>query len=253
MGSSPSSTPRWKPARCWRRSKPACGTSSKRGAVSRRCAQKLARLQTIVAERAAWIEQLAQIKRLHGWLLEVEHLLDESLVPKGEVVNNVTVGRRLDRCRERMSLQLTEGSLAELERECLAERLQVLSNLRPYLVQCYDQQDFPRTNNDMERSIRGLKTQYRRISGRKNWNAYLLRYGRCVAFAVWWEQDAAHRQQLERRVGRLDRARWRQLRRESTAAPREQLTRFRFRHRRQAYLNSLEERWVAAAPPHSLP
>ena len=74
-----------------------------------------------------------------------------------------------------------------------------------------------------------------------------------MAFAVWWEQDAAHRQQLERRVGRLDRARWRELRRESTAAHREQLTRFRFRHRRQAYLNSLEERWVAAAPPHSLP
>jgi len=139
--------------------------------VSRLCAQKLARLQAIVAERAAWTEQLAQVKRLHGWLLEVEHLLDESLVPKGEVVNNVTVGSRLDSWRERMSTQLTDGSLAELERECLAEFLQVLSNLRPYLVQCYDHKDFPRTNNDMERSIRGLKTQYRRVSGRKNWNA----------------------------------------------------------------------------------
>ena len=64
----------------------------------------------------------------------------------------------------------------------------------------------------------GGSTQYRRISGRKNWNAYLLRYGRCVAYAAWWEQDAAHRQQLEQRVGQLDRARWRQLRRETTAA-----------------------------------
>ena len=105
----------------------------------------------------------------------------------------------------------------------------------------------------MERSIRGLKMQYRRISGRKNWNAYLLRYGRCVAYAVWWEQDAAHRQQLEQRVARLDRTRWRELRRETTAAHNEQLTRFRFRHRRQAYLHSLEERWAAASPPHSLP
>ncbi len=99
----------------------------------------------------------------------------------------------------------------------------------------------------------GGSTQYRRISGRKNWNAYLLRYGRCVAYASWWEQDATHRQQLELHAGRLDRARWRQLRRETTAAHREQLTRFRFRHRRQAYLNSLEERWTAAAPPHPLP
>src|SRR5450759_347199 len=121
--------------------------------------------------------------------------------------------------------------------------LQVLSNLRSLLVQCYDRQDFPRTNNDMERSIRGLKTQYRRISGRKNWNAYLLRYGRCVAYAAWWEQDAAHRKLLEQRAGQLDRARWRQLRQETTTAQSEQLKRFRFRHKRQAYLNSLEERW----------
>src|SRR6266705_5007262 len=101
----------------------------------------------------------------------------------------------------------------------------------PYLVQCYDREDFPRTNNDMERSIRGLKTQYRRISGRKNWNAYLLRYGRCVAYAVWWEQDASHRHQLELRAARLNRTRWRELRRATTVAHRAQLTRFRFRHK----------------------
>jgi hypothetical protein len=115
--------------------------------VSPLCAQKLARLQTIVAERGAWREQLAQIKRLHSWLLEVEHLLDRSLGTEGEVVSNLTVGNRLDSWRERMSTQLTDGSLSELERSCLTEFLQVLSNLRPYLVQCYDRQDFPRTND----------------------------------------------------------------------------------------------------------
>ncbi len=221
--------------------------------MSRLCAQKLARLQAIVAERAAWTEQLAQIKHLHTWLLEVEHLLDESLVPKGEVVSNVTVGSRLDSWRERMSTQLTDGSLSELERECLAEFLQVLSNLRSHLVQCYDREDFPRTNNDMERSIRGLKTQYRRVSGRKNWNAYLLRYGRCVAYAAWWEQDTAHHQHLEQRAARLDRARWRELRRETTVAQSEQLTRFRFRHKRQSLLASLEERWATPAQSAPLP
>ncbi len=216
-------------------------------------AQKLTRLQTIVAERAAWTDQLAQIKRLHGWLLEVEHLLDESLVPAGEVVSNVTVGNRLDSWRERMTAQLKESALSELERECLTEFLRVLSNLRPYLVQCYDREDFPRTNNDMERSIRGLKTQYRRVSGRKNWNAYLLRYGRSVAYAAWWEQDAAHRKLLEQRVAQLDRTRWRELRRESTTAQSEQLTRFRFRHKRQSLLASLEARWATAAQSAPLP
>ena len=216
-------------------------------------AQKLARLQAIVAERAAWSEPLAQVKRMHGWVLDVEHILDGSWAQPGEVVSNATVGSRLDGWRKQMVKLLTDGTLSELERECLSEFLQVLSNLRPYLVQCYNRQDFPRTNNAMERSIRGLKTRYRRISGRKNWNSYLLRYGRCVAYDEWWEQDEIKRQQLVQQATRLDRAHWRQMRREAKAAQSEQLTRFRLRHKRETYLSSLEERWAAAAPPHPLP
>ena len=105
----------------------------------------------------------------------------------------------------------------------------------------------------MERSIRGLKTQYRRVSGRKNWNDYLLRYGRCVAYAAWWEQDTAHRKLLEQRAAGLDRVRWRELRRETTVAQSEQLTRFRFRHKRQPLLASLEQHWAAAAQSAPLP
>ena len=216
-------------------------------------AQKLTRLQTIVAERVAWADQLAQIKRLHGWLLEVEHLLDASPAQEGEGVSNATVGSRLDAWRAQMTTQLTDGSFSELEQQCLTEFLQVLSNLRPYLVQCYDRKDFPRTSNDMERSIRGLKTQYRRVSGRKNWNAYLLRHGRSVSYAAWWEQDAAHRKLLEQRAAQLDRTRWRELRRETALAQSEQLTRFRFRHKRHSFLASLEQRWASAAQSAPLP
>lgn len=216
-------------------------------------AQKLARLKAIVAERALWADQLAQIKRLHSWVLSVEHLLDGTWAQEGEVVSNVTVGRRLDVWREHMAKLLTDGPLSQQEQECLSEFLQVLSNLRPDLVQGYDRQDFPRTNNELERSIGGLKMRYRRISGRKNWNAYLVRSGRSLAYEDWWEQDAARQQQLVTRAGRLDHTRWRQLRRETTSAHSEQLTRLRFRHKRQAYLSSLEERWALAAPPHPLP
>jgi len=221
--------------------------------VSPLCAQKLTRLKTIVAERSAWADQLAHVKRLHGWLLEVEHLLDASPAQEGEVLSNATVGSRLDAWRAQMASRLSDGTLSDQEREYLTEFLQVLSNLRPYLVQCYDREEFPRTNNEMEGSIRRLKTRYRRISGRKNWNAYLLRYGRSVAYYEWWEHDAARRQQLIERASKLDRARWRALRHEATIAQHEQLTRFRFHHRRQAYLASLEVRWVAAATTHPLP
>ena len=215
--------------------------------------QKLVRLKVIVAQRAAWETSLAQVKRMQQWALDAEHILDGSWAQAGEVVSNETVGSRLDAWREQMAKHLSDGTLSELEQECLTEFVQVLSNLRPHLVQCYDREDFPRTNNEMERSIRRLKTQYRRISGRKNWNSYLLRYGRSVAYAAWWEQDAAHQQQLEQRAARLDRAHWRELRQETKAAQSEQLKRFRFRHKRQAYLDSLEARWAVVAPTHPLP
>lgn len=217
------------------------------------CAQKRTRLSTSVAERKAWAEPLAHVKRLHGWLREVEHILDRSLLPEGAVVSNVTGATHLDRWRERMSTLLTEGSLCEVEREGLREFLQVLANVRPYLVQCYDRADFARTKNDRERSIRGLKTQYRRVSGRKNGNASLLRYGRCVASAAWWKQDQAHHQHLEQQAAQLDRRRWQAFRRETSHAQSEQRTRFRFRHKRQSLLASLEARWVSATQSAPLP
>jgi hypothetical protein len=189
---------------------------------------------------------------MHGWLLEVEHILDGQWPQSEAPVNNETVGSRLDSWREQHAKLLLEADLSEVEHTCLQEFLQTLSNLRPYLVQCYNLEHFPRTNNEMERGIRGIKTQYRRVSGRKNWNAYLLRYGRCVVYAAWWEQDATHQQQFEQRARYLTRDRWRELRHETTTAHREQLMRFRFRHHREAFLSALEARW-AAAPSYSLP
>ena len=222
--------------------------------MSRLCEQKLVRLLAIVAERVAWRDQLEQVKRMSGWLCEIEAILAKEVAgTPAEPVSNECVGQRLDTWRAQMTQLLETSTLSELEQKSLREILQVLSNLRSYLVQCYNRQDFPRTNNDMERSIRALKTQYRRVSGRKNWNAYLLRYGRCVAYAAWWEQDEVHRHHLQRQIAQLDRGRWRELRRQTTRAQQEQLTRFRFRHKRSSLLASLESRWSEATQSASLP
>jgi hypothetical protein len=185
---------------------------------------------------------------MRQWVLDTEQILDGSWAQPGEVVSNQKVGRRLDRWRQTLARRLAKGTFSQVEQACLTEFLQVLSNLRPYLVQCYDRQNVPRTNNEMERSIRAQKTQYRRISGRKNWNSYLLRYGRSAVYAAWWEQDAAHQKLFEQRVARLDRVRWREVRQETKAAQGEPLKRFRFRHKRQQFLASLETRWMAASP-----
>src|SRR5260370_29979353 len=96
------STPPWKPPRCWMRSKRACNGSQKRGPVSRLCAQKLARLQAIVAARVAWADQLAQIKRIHGWLLEVAHILATNQRSPAERKTTATGGMDLNPSRQRM-------------------------------------------------------------------------------------------------------------------------------------------------------
>jgi hypothetical protein len=119
----------------------------------------LTRLWAIVAERLNWEEQLGQIKSLRQWVLDAEHILSGRWMQAEDVVSNDTVGERLDATRPEMAKQGTDGTLSELGQACLSEFMQVLTNLRPHLIQCYDRQAFPNTNNELERSIRALKTQ----------------------------------------------------------------------------------------------
>jgi hypothetical protein len=126
-------------------------------------------------------ELLAQIKSMREWVVEVEHIFDGSWASQAEEITNVEVARRFDAYLERLSCFLEAPERTEDETLRLGHLFKVLTHLRPGLVQCYDIEGFPRTNNEMERTIRAIKMHYRRISGRKNWNQYLLRYGRCVA------------------------------------------------------------------------
>jgi hypothetical protein len=132
----------------------------------------------------------------------------------------------------------------------LGHLLKVLTNLRPGLVQCYDIKGFPRTNNDMERTIRATKMHYRRISGRKNWNNYLLRYGRCVVYQEWWLHQPDGAELLQVRLQQVTSSSWRQ---ETRHRHLEQLNRYRFRHRPLEYLASLEKRWEQTTGTEVLP
>lgn len=214
---------------------------------------RLARLIAIVDDRLLFQETLSEVRQMRQWVLDAEHILSVNFLRDGLVVTNKLVARRFDAWRAKLARQLRQDGLSDEQRHCLQQFLQVLSNQRCHLIQCYDQQDFPRTNNEMERRIRAIKTRYRRISGRKNWNSYLLRYGRCVAFYDWWEQDATHAEQFLNQAAHLDRVVWLKQRMASRVATSCQLKRFRFRHKRQAVLTSLEARWEAATPTSVLP
>ena len=212
------------------------------------------RLKHIIKEREKWRESLEEVEDMLQWVLDAESLLDgswaeqhEPVVSASPGVTNQEVGLRFDRWRAELAKEIVEGTLSQKKREYLEHFLHVLSNARPSLIQCYDLKGFPRTNNEMEGSIRKLKTRYRRISGRKNWNAYLIKYGRCVAFYEWWCKEPKRWQQFQELARHIHPAQWKEARKTTTSAQSEQLKRFRFRHKREKILPTLENRWAAAA------
>lgn len=199
------------------------------------------------------------MKKMRQWVVDAEDLLSGSWIeiPEGfqgdqeklqkELCTNEEVALRFDTFLEERQHAYEIGEMSQIERKCLGEFLRVLTNLRPYLIQCYDIKAFPRTNNEMEGFIRQTKARYRRISGRKNWNAYLLRHGRNAPFYDWWEANPERWQRFEKLAQKIDRGNWKGVKRETISAQSEQLKRFRFLHRREQFLSTLEERWASAS------
>lgn len=188
-------------------------------------------------------EGLAQVRAMREWVMNLEHLLDCSWASSPTEISNTEVGRRLDDWLKQLAIYLEGAERTDHELLRLGHLLKVITNLRPGLVQCYDRADFPRTNNDLERTIRAVKMHYRRISGRKNWNTYLLRYGRCVVYQEWWHQQPNGWPTLQARLLSVPTQQWRQARQQTRHCHLEQLNRSRFRRHPLAYLATLEACW----------
>jgi hypothetical protein len=192
---------------------------------------------------------VSSVRRLHLRVVETERILSgEALRAAHLPVTNVMVGQRFDAWCLALQAQMQDPALTEPERQCLGHFVHVTENMRPHLIQCYDLDDLPRTNNDMEGFIRSLKTRYRRISGRKNWNRYLLRYGRRVAYYEAQVRMGDEPDHIAARLREIPPARWRTKRAEQRKCQEEQLKQYRVRHRRQQFLAGLELRWAATHP-----
>jgi hypothetical protein len=182
---------------------------------------------------------------MHARVLEAEEILAANWAPQEEVTN-AAVAARFDAWVAQLRTEAAHAGLTETEARCVGHFLHVTQNMRPQLIQCYDLAGLPRTNNDLEGFIRALKSRYRRVSGRKSWNRYLLRYGRRVAYYEARMRMADGGGDLVEQVSGVTPAAWRAARAEQRARQDEQLKQHRFRHKRSAYLHSLEERWAAA-------
>ena len=110
------------------------------------------------------------------------------------------------------------------------------------LFACYDVEGLPRTNNELERSIRQIKMGYRRVSGRKNVHDFVIRYGAYAALVD-------HRESLEELLARLEDVEQDEFLKEHkrlnlTLLEDTRIHRFRFH--REDYLTDLENRWAVA-------
>jgi hypothetical protein len=206
----------------------------------------------LVGRRRQWQPVMEQVSRMHRWVLEAEEILSgdfkkrPGLLPSASqetTLSNKEVAERFDGwCSELKALPV-KRSLSPLELECLSHFLEITGNLRPHLIQCYDLAGLPRTNNDMEGYIRSLKTSYRRVSGRKKWGNYLLRYGRSIAYHTWLSREGFSYAELGNLVRRVTPADWQTMRRRDRAEAEEQLKRFRFRRDSAKFLAALNSRW----------
>jgi hypothetical protein len=204
-------------------------------------------LKELVARREQWRAELAGVRRMHGWVSDAEAILSGSWATAEEPVTNAGVAARFDAWVAKLQEQASGQSLTATEQGCLGHFLQVTDSLRPQLIQCYDVPGLPRTNNDMEGLIRAIKTRYRRVSGRKNWNRYLLRYGRRVAYYEAQVRSATGEAGVNDALAGVTPAQWREARAEQRACQENQLKQYRFRHKRATFLQGLEARWAAAA------
>ena len=192
-----------------------------------------------------WQTDLRSVRGLHMRVLEAERILSgDALRADGLPVTNTTVGQRFDAWCAVLEEHLQDPALSATERQCLEHFAHVTHNMRPQLIQCYDLEGLPRTNNDMEGFIRSIKTRYRRISGRKNWNRYLLRYGRRVVYYEAQVRRNDSSSDSDAGVLAVSPERWRTTRAEQRRCQEEQLKQYRVRYRRQQFLADLEARWT---------
>lgn len=201
----------------------------------------LRRLIKIAACRLPFASQVAGLRQQRQWLIDLEHLLDAPLAEGTPPATRQSVQQAVDT----YLTQLCASTTAESDASGQQIAQHIATTFREFwwgLFTCYDVPNLPRTNNELERYMRQIKSGHRRIVGRKNVHDFIIRYGRYAACVDYQESHAALLQRLSQ-VSQDDFLRERLAL--DTALFREQ-KRYRFRHHQADYLHELEARWAAA-------
>lgn len=178
----------------------------------------------------------AEIRLAHGWVGHIEEILAD--YPRTEVDGkrpSQQVAAKLDDYLQRLQAQTDLADNVVAWRDHL---ILILRRLWPGLFACYDQPLLPRTNNDLEVFLGGLKRTRRRNTGRKGTQDYLLRYGPYLAFDRHEPEET-----LLCRFRLVNQADLRAQRLAMRDGSVRRQVMWRFRHQRDAFCVDIKRRW----------
>lgn len=197
----------------------------------------------LTQRRQPFASRVERYRRQRQWLIDLEHLLDPDRSPP-----KTSTG--VAQAVELYLLDLTSRLVTDLEDQLVADHInRVFRSFWWGLFACYDVAGLPRTNNELERFIRHIKMGQRRVSGRKNVQDFIIRYGAYAALV----DDAESHDELLARLEEVDQAEFLKERKRLSLTLIQEAKTHRFRFHRADYRADLEARWEAAVAQANSP
>ncbi len=193
--------------------------------------------------------RVTELRRVHAGLLELARKLEPPTPEEmeGDTPASAVVQRRIETHLDRLEADLASGRISDWLGEPVRHLGVVLRRLGEGLYHCYDVPGLPRTDNALEQFYRRVKTEQRRITGRKRADAFVVRVGGFAVYATASSGTAEH--VLREQLAMVPAVDWQQQRVHLRQTQARQTKMRRFRLRRAAYLSDLEARWTAISQP----
>lgn len=193
--------------------------------------------------------RVTELRRVHAGLLELARKFEPPTpedVPADRPASTL-VQRRVETHLEQLEADVACGRVSEWLHAPVRHLGVVLRRLSVGLYHCYDIPGLPRTDNALEQFYRRVKTEQRRITGRKRADAFVVRVGGFAVYAT--ASSAADETVLCQQLAIVPADDWQQQRLYLRQTQARQTKMRRFRLRRAAYLRDLEQRWTTLALP----
>jgi hypothetical protein len=156
---------------------------------------------------------------------------------------------RVEAHLEQLEADVTSGRVSEWLHEPVRHLGVVLRRLSARLYHCYDIPGRPRTDNALEQFYRRVKSEQRRITGRKRADAFVVRVG---GFAVYATASSSTAETvLCQQLAIVLAGDWQQQRVHLRQTQERQTKMRRFHLRRATHLSDLEARWTTLTQPHN--